>query len=76
MSKSLFTRLASLLGLGLAATQLEAHPFGHTSLDTPSLIQHWLSSPFHLGLSIAAVLVLVLIARKIRRPVIKNRRIE
>jgi hypothetical protein len=76
MFTTLSTRFITLLGLGLTATQLEAHPSGHTQLDTLSLIQHWLSSPFHLGLSIATALALVLVARKIRWPATKSRRIE
>ncbi len=49
-----------------------AHPSGHATLNTSALIQHWLSSPLHLGLTLMAALVLIIVTGKMLIPSTKN----
>lgn len=74
----MFKKVRMYLGVSipalLATPQAWTHPTGQAALDTPVLLQHWLSSPLHLGLSLATAFALAVFARKIVASNTKNRR--
>ena len=77
----MFEKVSTYMGMSIlpalfATPQAWAHPTGHAALDTPALLQHWFSSPLHLGLGLATTFALIALARKIKASNTKNRRPE
>ncbi len=64
---SAIKRLAPAVALtALAAGPASAHPVGHGGFSIPALIAHLATNAFHIGIVVAAVAVVMMLARRPR----------
>jgi cytoskeletal protein RodZ len=68
MMKKVMKHLGLTTPFLLLATQVDAHPGSHMEFSTPMVLQHLLSSPFHMGLVIVVALSLGVFVWKVLKP--------
>ena len=64
MLNKMLTRLSLAIPALLAATQASAHPGDHMEFTMSQVISHMLTSPFHTGIIVIAVVAVAFVIHK------------